>query len=49
MANPNRLTKGDAIVGQILATDAIISGTIALATTVDNIAEYSMSHEVCVY
>jgi len=39
MANPNRLTKGDAIVGQILATDAIISGTIALATTVDNIAD----------
>jgi hypothetical protein len=38
-ANPNRLTKGDAIVGQILATDAQFSGTLALATTIDNIAD----------
>ena len=38
-ANPNRLTKGDAIVGQILATDAQFTGTLALSTTVDNIAD----------
>jgi hypothetical protein len=38
-SNPNRLTKGDAIVGQIMATDAQFTGTIALSTTVDNIAD----------
>jgi len=38
-ANPNRLTKGDAIVGQIMATDAQFTGTLALSTTVDNIAD----------
>lgn len=38
-ANPNRLTKGDAIVGQILATDAQFTGTLALSTTIDNIAD----------
>jgi hypothetical protein len=39
MANPNRLTKGDAIVGQILATDGQFSGTIALATAVTDVAD----------
>jgi hypothetical protein len=38
-ANPNRLTKGDAIVGQILATDAQFSGTLALATAVTDVAD----------
>jgi hypothetical protein len=38
-SNPNRLTKGDAIVGQILATDAQFTGTLALSTAVDNIAD----------
>jgi hypothetical protein len=38
-SNPNRLTKGDAIVGQIMATDAQFTGTLAVSTTVDNIAD----------
>jgi hypothetical protein len=38
-SNPNRLTKGDAIVGQIMATDAQFTGTLAISTTVDNIAD----------
>lgn len=41
MANPNRLTKGDAIVGQILATDAQFSGTLALDRSALDVADGS--------
>lgn len=40
-ANPNRLTKGDAIVGQILATDAQFSGTLALDRSALDVADGS--------
>ena len=41
MANPNRLTKGDAIVGQILATDGQFSGTIAVDRSASDVADGS--------
>jgi hypothetical protein len=38
-ANPNRLTKGDAIVGQILATDAQFSGTVGINASALDVAD----------
>ena len=40
-SNPNRLTKGDAIVGQILATDAQFSGTLAVDRSALDVADGS--------